>query len=44
MKEITIGLTENEFTEIVSYEPFMSTKIVTKGAYSLLMMMKNVEE
>lgn len=44
MKEITIGLTENEFTEIVSHEPFMSTKIVTKGAYSLLMMMKNVEE
>ena len=43
MKEITTGNTENEFTEIIS-EDLNEATIVIKGAYSLLMKMKNVEE
>ena len=43
MKEVTTGNTENEFTEIIS-ENLNETTIVIKGAYSLLMKMKNVEE
>jgi cobalt-zinc-cadmium efflux system membrane fusion protein len=43
MKEVTTGNTENEFTEIIS-EDLNEATIVIKGAYSLLMKMKNVEE
>ncbi|MBC5862788.1 efflux RND transporter periplasmic adaptor subunit [Flavobacterium turcicum] len=43
MKEISIGNTENGFTEIVSQD-IDNQQIVTKGAYSILMKMKNVEE
>jgi len=43
MKEISIGTTENGFTQIIS-EDIGSQQIVVKGAYSLLMKMKNVEE
>lgn len=43
MKEVTIGNSENGFTEIISEDLKQST-IVTKGAYSILMKMKNVEE
>jgi cobalt-zinc-cadmium efflux system membrane fusion protein len=43
MKEITIGNTENGFTEIVS-DNLNESSIVIKGAYVLLMKMKNVEE
>ena len=43
MKEITIGNTENGFTEIISND-LKNENIVTKGAYALLMKMKNVEE
>lgn len=43
MKEVTIGNTENGFTEILS-EDLKEASIVIKGAYALLMKMKNVEE
>jgi cobalt-zinc-cadmium efflux system membrane fusion protein len=43
MKEVSIGNSENGFTEIVSND-LTTVTIVTKGAYSLLMKMKNVEE
>ena len=43
MKEVTIGNSENGFTEILS-EDLKEAIIVTKGAYSILMKMKNVEE
>ena len=42
MREVTIGNTENGFTEIISTD-LKEAIIVTKGAYSLLMKMKNVE-
>ncbi|SNB94939.1 putative membrane fusion efflux lipoprotein (fragment) [Flavobacterium psychrophilum] len=43
MKEVIIGNTENEFTEILS-DDLKTVTIVTKGAYSLLMKIKNTEE
>ncbi|WP_338644587.1 efflux RND transporter periplasmic adaptor subunit [Flavobacterium sp. KS-LB2] len=43
MKEVATGNTENEFTEIIS-EDLNEATIVIKGAYSLLMKMKNLEE
>lgn len=43
MKEVTIGNKENGFTEILS-DDFNGVNIVVKGAYALLMKIKNVEE
>ncbi|MBX9889093.1 MAG: efflux RND transporter periplasmic adaptor subunit [Flavobacteriaceae bacterium] len=43
MKEVTTGNTENGFTEIVS-DDLSEATVVIKGAYALLMKMKNVEE
>jgi cobalt-zinc-cadmium efflux system membrane fusion protein len=42
--EIEIGESENGFTEIVSKTNVNEEEIVTKGAYTLLMSMKNKEE
>ena len=42
MKEVTIGHAENEFTEILSND-LNEERIVIKGAYVLLMKIKNVE-
>lgn len=42
MKEVTVGNSENEFTEILS-DDLNEVSIVTKGAYALLMKMKNIE-
>ncbi len=44
MVEIKIGNTENGFTTIENANKFLDTKIVIKGAYSLLMKFKNTEE
>jgi cobalt-zinc-cadmium efflux system membrane fusion protein len=44
MKEVTTGNNENGFTEIISNDDLTSKKIVIKGAYSILMKMKNIEE
>ena len=45
MMEVTVGESENGFTEIISSGNDMNTiNFVTKGAYSLLMMMKNKAE
>lgn len=41
---ITIGNSENGFTELLNFEPHANKSIVTKGAYQLLMALKNVEE
>ncbi|MFH6997434.1 hypothetical protein ACHRVZ_05835 [Flavobacterium sp. FlaQc-57] len=43
MKEVAIRNSENGLTEIVSND-LKTVTIVIKGAYSLLMKMKNVEE
>ena len=43
MKEVKTGNTENGFTEIVS-DDLNEATVVIKGAYALLMKMKNVEE
>ncbi len=44
MKEVTIGDSENGYTEIISAEDFTDKNIVVKGAYTLLMKMKNTED
>ena len=44
MTEVGVGNSENGFTEIVSAKDFTNKNIVVKGAYSLLMKMKNTEE
>jgi len=45
MFPVTIGNSENGFTELVNFEPKnRSKKYVIKGAYTLLMALKNVEE
>ena len=44
MKEVNIGNTENGFTEIISNEELKEATIVVKGAYAILMKMKNIEE
>lgn len=43
MKNVLTGNSENGYTEILS-EDLKDKRIVTKGAYSLLMKLKNVEE
>lgn len=43
MKEVTIGNTENDFTEIISKD-LKDERIVIIGTYELLMKMKNVED
>jgi cobalt-zinc-cadmium efflux system membrane fusion protein len=45
MTEVKTGESENGFTEIITQDPGMLSGVyVTKGAYSLLMMMKNKAE
>lgn len=44
MKEISIGNTQNKFTEIKSDVDLSDKNIVVKGAYNLLMKMKNTED
>jgi cobalt-zinc-cadmium efflux system membrane fusion protein len=44
MTEVTLGTSENGFTEILESDDLKNKSIVLKGAYSLLMKMKNVEE
>lgn len=44
MKEVTVGAKENGYLEILNPEKFKNLKIVTNGAYTLLMKMKNKEE
>ncbi len=44
MTSVSLGNTENGFTEIASSTDFANKNIVVKGAYSLLMKLKNTEE
>jgi cobalt-zinc-cadmium efflux system membrane fusion protein len=44
MKEITVGDTDNGYVEMLSAEGLAGNEFVTKGAYSLLMSMKNTNE
>lgn len=44
MREVKIGNRENGYVEILDAEMYNNPTIVTKGAYSLLMKLKNKEE
>ena len=45
MFPVTMGNSENGYTELLNFDPKNSNKkFVIKGAYSLLMALKNVEE
>ena len=44
MIEVQIGESEGDFIEIKYAGPLLEKKIVTKGAYALLMTIKNIEE
>lgn len=41
LHEVKIGTNKDEFIEILNYSDFKQNKIVTKGAYTLLMKLKN---
>ena len=44
MQEVQIGEKENNFVQVLNVEYLKNKKIVSKGAYTLLMKMKNTEE
>jgi len=44
MVEVATGKRENGFTEIISKNDLLQKSVVTKGAYTLLMSLKNKEE
>ena len=44
MLEVQIGNSENGFTEILNAEKFTNQNFVTKGAYTLLMTLKNISD
>lgn len=44
MQEVQTGSSENGFTEIIGADNWANQRFVTKGAYTLLMTMKNTEE
>lgn len=44
MIQVTTGISDDQFTEILKPEILKDKKIVQKGAYSLLMMLKNKAE
>jgi cobalt-zinc-cadmium efflux system membrane fusion protein len=44
MTEVNTGNTENGFIEILNAENFVSGELVIKGAYSILMSLKNKSE
>jgi membrane fusion protein, heavy metal efflux system len=43
MQEVQIGEKENNFVHVLNVENLKNKKIVSKGAYTLLMKMKNIE-
>jgi membrane fusion protein, heavy metal efflux system len=44
MQEVQIGEKENNFVQVLNVDDLKNKKIVSKGAYTLLMKMKNTEE
>jgi len=44
MVPVTTGISEKGFVEIKNATPFKGKQIVTKGAYTLLMKLKNTGE
>ena len=44
MQEVSLGEQKNNVIEIKNIESLQNQKIVSKGAYTLLMKMKNTEE
>lgn len=44
MKEVSTGNTENGFTELIANDDLKGKNIVIKGAYAILMKIKNVED
>ena len=41
MKEVQTGISENGYTQIINGVEMLKDKIVTRGSYTLLMMLKN---
>ncbi len=44
MLEVQLGVAEGDFTEVIAKVDLKNKQLVTKGAYTLLMKMKNTEE
>lgn len=44
MLEVETGVKENNFAEVINSDSFIGKKIVTRGAYTLLMALKNKSE
>ena len=44
MASVKAGKNENGFTEIINAEKLLNRKIVSKGAYTILMQLKNKSE
>jgi cobalt-zinc-cadmium efflux system membrane fusion protein len=44
MKAIETGVKENKYAEVINSATFADKEIVTKGAYTLLMSLKNKSE
>jgi cobalt-zinc-cadmium efflux system membrane fusion protein len=44
MKEVQTGISENGYTQVIDGVDMRKDKIVTRGSYTLLMMLKNKDE
>jgi cobalt-zinc-cadmium efflux system membrane fusion protein len=44
MKEVQTGISENGYTQVIDGMDMRKDKIVTRGSYTLLMMLKNKAE
>ena len=44
MKVVDTGVKENKYVEVINSASFADKQIVTKGAYTLLMSLKNKSE
>jgi hypothetical protein len=44
MREVQTGISENGYTQVIDGVDIRKDKIVTRGSYTLLMMLKNKAE
>ena len=44
MKEVKLGISNEQYTQILNFQDFIGKSIVIKGSYGLLMALKNKEE
>ncbi len=44
MKEVKLGISNEQFTQLINFQDFIGKTIVIKGSYGLLMALKNKEE